>query len=339
LLEHDASGDSHSSAHFSLRRAALDRSAGVAWKTENHEQTGGDKQLIIANLIGGLGNQMFQYACARALALELNLPLKVTVDMFAIYPRHNGPELDSAFRLQLNLAQSAELRRMIGALRASPRARRVLGTETLGPLRGAKFIAESSCSSIEGLLARAKKGAYLQGYWQSERYFSKHAAAIRSDFTFRLPPTGHNTHLVRAILGSVAVSVHVRRGDYVTNPTALSVLGMCPPDYYFAAIENLQRRVPMARFFAFSDDPQWVTEVLKMRYPDLVVVDGNRADDSYNDMRLMSLCHHHIIANSSFSWWGAWLNSRSDKIVIAPQRWFANGVDARHLLPSTWERM
>jgi hypothetical protein len=295
--------------------------------------------MIIANLIGGLGNQMFQYACARALAMDLNLPLKTTVDMFGAYTFHNGPELERVFFLELNVAHPAELRRMIGALRASPTVRRALASKVLAPLRGTRFIAEPHYHYWDGLIDRARAGGYLQGYWQSERYFLKHTATIRGDFAFRQSPTGHNAELARAILDSIAVSVHVRRGDYVTNAKTRSVHGNCTPEYYFKAIESMRHRVPGAHLFAFSDDPQWVTEVLVPRYPDMALVDHNRDENSYNDMRLMSLCRHHIIANSSFSWWGAWLNCRADKIVIAPRQWFANGNDARDLLPPTWERI
>lgn len=182
-------------------------------------------------------------------------------------------------------------------------------------------------------------GGYLQGYWQSERYFLKHKGTIRSDFTFRQPPSGQNAELSRTILNSVAVSIHVRRGDYVSNAKTFAKHGTCTPEYYFKAIEIVRQRVPEARFFAFSDDPQWVAEVLAPRYPGLVLVDHNQAEDSYNDMRLMSLCWHHIIANSSFSWWGGWLNPDPGKIVIAPRNWFANGKDSTDLIPETYIRL
>jgi hypothetical protein len=102
-------------------------------------------------------------------------------------------------------------------------------------------------------------------------------------------------------------------------------------------MERLRQAVPEARFFVFSDEPKWVTEILVLHCPDLVLVEHNRGENSFNDMRLMSLCRHHIIANSSFSWWGAWLNPNPDKIVIAPSQWFVNGTDTRDLVPPGWE--
>lgn len=295
--------------------------------------------MIIANLIGGLGNQMFQYACARALALELGQPLKVTQDMFGLYTVHNGPELERVFSLRLDVAQPAELRRMTGVLRVAPMVRRALTSQALGVLRGRRFIVEPHYRYWRGLLDRARNGAYLQGYWQSERYFSHQATAIREDFAFRQLPAGQNADLARAIHDCESVSVHVRRGDYVGNAKTLANHGTCSPEYYFSAIELLRQRAPTLRLFAFSDDPQWVADVLKPRYPDLVLVTHNQGESSYNDMRLMSSCRHHIIANSSFSWWGAWLNPGPDKIVIAPRQWFANGTDTQDLLPPGWERV
>jgi hypothetical protein len=295
--------------------------------------------MIIVNLVGGLGNQMFQYACARALSIELRMSLKVTLDMFGIYKSHNGPELERVFSLKLDVAQPAELRRMIGVLRVSLTVRRALAIKLLAPLRGTRFIAEPHYRYWDGLLDRARAGGYLQGYWQSERYFSKHTAAIRSDFTFRQPLIGQNAQTASDILDDVSVGIHVRRGDYVNNAKTLAMLDTCTPEYYFKAIESLRQRVPDTRFFAFSDEPQWVAKVLVPRYPDLVVVSHNRAENSYNDMRLMSLCRHHIIANSSFGWWGAWLNPDPGKIVIAPRNWFANGMDSTDLIPDTYIRL
>lgn len=293
--------------------------------------------VIIANIVGGLGNQMFQYACARALAEELELPLKVTQDMFGVYTSHYGPELERVFSLSLDVAQPAELQKMIGALRVSPTVRRALASKVLAPLRGRHFILEPHYRYWDGLRDRARAGGYLHGYWQSERYFVKHATTIRNDFKFKQPPAGYSAALARSILGSAAISVHIRRGDYVNNAKTLSWHGVCPPEYYFNAIENLRKRVPGATFFVFSDDLRWVADVLLPRYPDLILVDQNGGENSYNDMRLMSMCRHHVIANSSFSWWGAWLNANPDKIVIAPKQWFANGTETVDLIPDAWE--
>ena len=130
----------------------------------------------------------------------------------------------------------------------------------------------------------------------------------------------------------LAVSLHVRRGDYVSDPKTKAILGVCSLDYYRAAIAHIAERIESPAFFVFSDDIAWAKANLEIPFP-CEYVDHNQGQQSYNDMHLMSLCKHHIIANSSFSWWGAWLNPRKDKIVIAPENWFANNEDAKDLIP------
>lgn len=296
--------------------------------------------MIICNLVGGLGNQMFQYACARSLSLALHKSMKVTLDMFGVYVvQHNGSELDRVFLLDLDVASKSELRDMIGMLRSHPLARKMLATKPLRSLRGDRFIVEPHYRYWRGLSETACKGAYLQGYWQSWRYFAAHAASLRNDFTFRQALCGRNADLAELICSTNSVSVHVRRGDYLSNQKTLSVHGTCSLEFYISAIESIKARHPDLRLFAFSDDSQWVLNELCPRYPDLIVVDHNHGQDSCFDMWLMSLCKHNVIANSSFSWWAAWLNTNPSKIVIAPLRWFANRTDATDLIPANWERI
>ena len=136
-----------------------------------------------------------------------------------------------------------------------------------------------------------------------------------------------------------AVSLHVRRGDYAADPVVTSMHGLCPLDYYDRAVEYVLGRVSDPAFFLFSDDPDWVREHLKLR-GSVSVVDHNGPDSGSEDLRLMSLCRHHIIANSTFSWWGAWLDPRPDKLVIAPKRWFADeSLDTSDLLPAGWVKL
>lgn len=135
------------------------------------------------------------------------------------------------------------------------------------------------------------------------------------------------------------MSLHVRRGDYVSDARTHATLGVCSLDYYRAAVRYIADHVEAPEFFVFSDDIAWAQANLELGHP-CHYVDHNRGAESYNDMRLMSLCRHHIIANSSFSWWGAWLNPRADKVVVAPARWFAGGnrvVD--DLFPPGWVRL
>jgi hypothetical protein len=147
--------------------------------------------------------------------------------------------------------------------------------------------------------------------------------------------SSRNLELAEEINTVNAVSLHVRRGDYVSNPRTMATNGVCPLSYYDSAIRYICARVDAPHFFVFSDDMDWVRENLNIDHP-CRYVDHNCSTESFNDMRLMSMCRHHIIANSSFSWWGAWLNPREDKIVIAPKKWFANSNDTKDLLPFGW---
>ena len=296
-------------------------------------------RMIIVNLIGGLGNQMFQYACGGTLGRETGLAVKAATDMFNIYSLHNGPELSQVFSTSASVADFRDVQNMVGRWRAWPKVRRWLAFDTLKLLRGRHFVVEHPHRHNRELQDMAKDGVYLQGYWQSERYFDKHADALRKEFAFRNTLAGRNAELARQIRQNPSVSLHIRRGDYANCPKTRAFHGLCEPDYYFRAIEFMRRHIPQFHLFAFSDDPQWVERRLKPSYPGMVVVDHNPRNQSHNDMLLMSMCQHHIIANSSFSWWGAWLNPDPNKIVIAPRKWFAKAPDTADLIPKNWVRL
>jgi hypothetical protein len=147
-----------------------------------------------------------------------------------------------------------------------------------------------------------------------------------------------NQLIAQEIGQSNAISLHVRRGDYVHNSNTLATHGLCSLDYYQTAINYITERVAQPNFFIFSDDITWVKDNLKVDFK-CRFVDHNHGTESYNDMRLMSLCQHHIIANSSFSWWAAWLNPNHKKIVIAPRQWFVNDNNVSDLFPQNWVKL
>lgn len=296
--------------------------------------------MIITNLIGGLGNQMFQYACGRALALHLGQSFKVATDQFDGYALHQGLELERVFAISIDTATRSDLSKVIGRWRTSVVMRRLLAHARWPLVSGRHFVVEPGVGFWDGLQSRCTQDTYLHGYWQSDRYFDDQAAAIRADFAWRHPLQGRNAAVAHAIEAAPSsISVHVRRGDYVSSSKNSAVYATCSPEYYLAALDRLSIQSQQAHIFAFSDDPQWVAQALAPHCPGLVLVDHNRGTDSHIDMRLMSLCRHHVIANSSFSWWGAWLDARVDKRVVAPARWFANGRDGNEMLPRTWERL
>jgi len=289
--------------------------------------------MVIVNLIGGLGNQMFQYAAGRALTLARGEPLRV--DVGGIGPRQF--ELSQIFRCVADIASTDEVRRTLG-WQAVLVVRRILARPEFAAVRVKGFIVEPHFHYWPGIRS-VPVTAYLHGYWQSERYFSDASAALRADFSFRRPMSEVNASLAEKIGRCAAVSLHVRRGDYLSNPRTHAVHGLCSVDYYRAAIRLVAERVAAPEFFAFSDDITWVRENLDIGFP-CHYVDHNRGAESYNDMRLMSLCQHHIISNSSFSWWGAWLAANPSRIVIAPKQWFQKtSHDTSDLIPDDWIRI
>lgn len=292
--------------------------------------------MIISHIIGGLGNQMFQYAAGRALSRERDVSLRLDIQDFAGYALHNGYELDRIFNFDAKLATQEDLKSVLGWRAYSP-IRKKLFNEKLLTLRGSKLFVDTQFLSWRQI-KEVPDACYLMGNWQTEQYFEKFQDVIRADFSFRSPAVGRNDELAAQICNSMAVSLHVRRGDIAANPASLAFHGLCSLDYYQRAIAHITERIEKPTFYIFSDDIPWVRENLQLEHS-CHYVDHNKGADSYNDMRLMSLCQHHIIANSSFSWWGAWLNPRLDKIVVAPQRWFAADFDSSDIIPAAWKKL
>lgn len=281
--------------------------------------------MVIVNIIGGLGNQMFQYATARALALRKGVPLKLDVSGFANYGLHEGFELTHAFNIHMNLAESEDVQKVLG-WQSRPRIRSLLSRPKFSLLRTNKLVVEPSFNYWDKI-HEVPDDCYLKGYWQTEKYFNDAAAAIRSDFAFHSPLENKNAESAAFISEVNSVSLHVRRGDYVSDPRTAETHGLCSIEYYRAALKFVAERVSNAHIFVFSDDICWARKNLPLGLP-AHYIDHNQGRQGFNDMRLMSMCKHNIIANSTFSWWAAWLNPRSEKIVIAPRRWFNTGNHA-----------
>jgi hypothetical protein len=277
--------------------------------------------MVIVRLMGGLGNQMFQFAAARATSLRTGAELKLDLTWFDEEGSRVTPRREYAlepFGLAVARASEAEVGRLMrtSLLRRRPR---ILVDPDL---------------RFDPRVLRADD-VRLMGYWQSERYFADQAAAIRRDF--ELPRPGGE--LARAIAESDSVSVHVRRGDYASDRQIEAELGVLPAEYYEAAIADLTETLGEARFFVFSNDPAWCEANLRIDGAHTFVTHepGARAHD---DLLLMSLCRHHVVANSSFSWWGAWLGEQPGSTVIAPRRWFLTPrFDTRDLVPERWLRI
>jgi hypothetical protein len=292
--------------------------------------------MIISQIIGGLGNQMFQYAAGRALSLEHNQSLLLDTSGFAGYNLHQGFELNRIFNCSTEIATNADVRNILGWQFLSG-IRRIVARSSMAVFRHNGLIIEPHFHYWPEI-KNIPQNSYLAGYWQSEKYFKTHTSEIRSDFTFKIPFSDRNAGFAQQITKINAVSLHVRRGDYINNVKTNATHGLCSLSYYQAAIHYVSGQITNPFFLIFSDDITWVKDNLTIDFPHQYI-DYNHGLDSYNDMHLMSLCKHNIIANSSFSWWGAWLNSNVEKIVVAPQKWFANNNNTKDLLPQGWIRL
>jgi hypothetical protein len=285
--------------------------------------------MVITRLDGGLGNQLFQYAAARRLAQARSAILKL--DISALLDS-NRPYALKHFNLVQAIATPADVGRFLGT---SPPALRRRVIDRFLPYARRRGLRERHCHFDPAILD-AGGDVYLNGFWQSERYFADIADLLRRELTLQAPSDAENAALAERIGAVTAVSVHVRRGDYVAAPAATAVHGALPLTYYRAAAARVNATIPAARFFVFSDDAEWVQPHLRLGSP-TTFVSHNGPESGHEDLRLMSLCRHHIIANSSFGWWGAWLGEHAGQLVITPHRWFVDVTkDTRDLIPARW---
>lgn len=287
--------------------------------------------MIISKLIGGLGNQMFQYAAGRALAIANNCDLKLDISGYKSYKLHNGYELD-LFNIQASIAKNEEV---FGLLKVRSRLFRLVG-KRLG-LKNKSLMIEKSFA-FDPEFFYIKESVYIDGYWQSYKYFESIRQYLKIELTPKIPLSGLNLSIAESIGQVNAVSLHIRRGDYVNNLAANKVHGFLGIEYYKKAISYFVEKIPYPYFFVFSDDISWAKENLGLS-SGVTFIEHNQGENSFEDMRLMSLCKHNIIANSSFSWWGAWLNDNPNKTVIAPNQWFASMLVSTDLLPASWLRL
>lgn len=300
--------------------------------------------MVITKIVAGLGNQMFQYAMGRAVTHRCGTELKL--DTSAFVPGGNRVfELDR-FRIDAAIASSEEIRAITGLLgtRSGPTARAVRRfCPRWIPVRHiltGSYVQER-CFHFDPQLLSLRDNVYLHGRWQSEKYFSDIADAIRNEF--QLKSIGcEDQELAQSMeADESSVSLHVRRGDYVTLSQQRRVYTSLSMEYYENAISYIRAQLTHPRFFIFSDEPQWVQANLHVKDAKIISVDGlNRGP---RELILMTKCRHHIIANSTFSWWGAWLSVRRDGIVCAPRQWFAAEEQRRRcmddLLPATWTKL
>ncbi|WP_423816350.1 alpha-1,2-fucosyltransferase [Salinibacter grassmerensis] len=287
---------------------------------------------------GGVGNQLFQYAAGRALSLKTGARLYLETSTFARSSASGGVSRTlrlPRFSVQGQLIRdSVEDRALLEGRfklytllrRASPR----LALQTCRVHRDLECPRHFAPHVLE-----APGSSLLYGYYQSERYFRPVADTLRTELTLRDGPDGENQRWKSRIEEEKSVSVHVRRGDYTRQGWTL------PPAYYRSAIQEMRRTIERPRLFFFSDEMDWVTAHIGALLPDGIshenvrFVEGNE-ERACEDLRLMKACSHNIISNSTFSWWGAWLNRNERKTVLAPAQWLPGRARDSDIIPERW---
>lgn len=288
--------------------------------------------MIIVRLQGGLGNQLFQYALGKTLATVSGQKVKYDATSYGTDELRKVEILD--FNVQVEFASRIEISQLRYGI-----GRHLIGKMIKRAPRPREAYRKESSQRFDPLITTLKGNAYLDGYWQSERYFETVGSSLRKELKLKQEITGESLEFSKRLSGCESVSIHVRRGDYLSMPLNQGIYHSCDIGYYRKSVECLANELKDARFFVFSDDPEWVkANLLPILGPTATCLPVSKGPAQ--DLTLMSLCRHHIIANSSFSWWGAWLNPRPDKIVMAPMKWFNDTqiVDA-DMIPSSWRRL
>lgn len=285
--------------------------------------------MIILNLKGGIGNQLFQYALGRQLAILRDTELKL--DVYGL-DRANAvgdiyrPFALQAFNIKAEVATPAEVQKLKYPYGVISKGWRYLSFK----------ISRDKNTLFNKKVLDWGDNRYVDGYWQSPLYFSNIREILLKELTLKEISDSFAT-LAKQIKNSQAISLHVRRGDYAQNATVTKEFGACSLSYYQSAPTEIAKSIKNPTYFIFSDDMNWVKENLSLPENSVYVSDKTLRD--VDELILMSLCQHNIIANSSFSWWGAWLNQNPDKVVIAPTPWFDKVIYDQHLIDKTWVQL
>jgi hypothetical protein len=308
---------------------------------------GNPRPAVIVRLGGGLGNQLFQYAFGRRMSLANNADLRIDASG---YEHIATPDPERGIRglgLDHFKIQGTLIRHRTGARpleswvvrklrKYHDKVVRLLEKRTPYYLRQDVFEAEDKHFKFDECVynRRITGEVTFHGYWQTEKYFKEVEDLVRHELTIKDELAGANAELADAIRITNAVCIHVRHGDNANE--VATALGILPPEYFRQAVSQLVQQVPEPQFFVFSEDIPWARQMLQLDFP-ITFVSNNDDLRNYEDLRLMSLCKHHILGNSTFSWWGAWLGKKGGQIVYAPRRYYQN-IDRPNpdLYPETW---
>ena len=292
--------------------------------------------MIIVEIMAGLGNQLFQYANAYSLSKSLKKDLRLDLSFFERSHRKDVFRLDK-FNIVFEEAEINDIARLKRKV-LKPDILRKIG-RSIGIVPYSNFKYHFDNDRIDDCLINNRNYAsemYVSGYFADEKYFKKFEIDLRKQFVLKKSLNSSNLKMLNRIENSNSISVHIRRGDYVGN----SFFAEIPITYYQEAIRYIEERVNNITLFIFSDDLEWAKNNFVTKNKTVFVGINDSATD-YMELALMAACKHNIIANSTFSWWGAWLNNNFNKIVIAPKVWFNDKSSQSKysnggLVPSEW---
>ncbi len=289
-----------------------------------------NKDVIIVGLSGGLGNQLFQYAAGRSLSLRLGYRLELDLSWFS------GRQDRSYALTPFSISGKERIGLSLFPTKIQQFSSR-FSRRFYNKRMGVSIYREPHFHFSHGF-DEISAPTFLEGYWQSEKYFKEFTNEIRNDLNFREKIPSKCQHILKNISTKDSICLHIRRGDYISDKAASKTYASCSLNYYQEALSQLESSFDNPHCYIFSDDCQWVKKNLQLETP-YTIVDINSSKEAHWDLLLMSSCDHFIIANSSLSWWGAWLGKSKEKRVVAPKNWFI-GVDkdTKDLLPISWEK-
>lgn len=278
------------------------------------------KKSVEVSLSGGIGNQLFQFAAGLSLCSQLDAELVLNLSWYGRKTSAAQRKMQLHYFVEVDKFQthSTSIHPTID------RMKRIA--------QGYKIVNEAEYDPERFLLIRTNRNVVMNGYWQSERYFSAVSSLLRAsikqdDFTSKSA-----NDLAESIKSSKCIGIHVRRGDYVTDPKTRAVHGVCDRAYFLDAVRFIKERNEVDSLIVFSDDTEWCQNNLEFEFR-TKIIDESICD--VDQLKLLSLCGHHIISNSSFSWWAAWLGSKPEQNVVYPTSWFADGR-ALESMPAGW---
>ena len=293
--------------------------------------------MIICYSIGGLGNQMFQYALGNSLAKINHVDLRFDLRAYK-NPKYHNPEgflLGKLFDINIEQADAKDYTDVMGILEPLLRVKHRIN---LGRITK-NFVQEKQLFHFnESILEKTPTNAYLHGSWQSYKYVELFEKDLREKFSLKRELISKQSiDFVSSLTDKNSVSIQVRLKDYVENSSTREIYNVCDDNYYRRCIDVIRQKVARPKFFVFSDDPEKAREI--DIFKNFNIVDINKNSGSWNDLYLMSKCSHNIIANSTFGWWSAWLNNNKKKCVLTPETWFANGLETTDLIPPSWKKI